>query len=131
LSIALDTNVIVRFLARDNMKQHTEAALLISQQTCYVQDTVVLELEWVLRKTFRYERDQIVAAFDVMADLNNLKIENQLRLTSALDGYRSGMDFADAYHLAGAADADAFATFDRNLIKRASRTFIKPPVIQP
>ena len=131
MSIALDTNVLVRFLARDNKKQHDEAARLISQQPCHVQDTVILELEWVLRKTFRYEREQIIAAFDVMADLDSLKLENPARLVSAIDGYRSGLDFADSYHLAGSSDATAFATFDRNLGKRASRSFARPPVIHP
>ncbi len=131
MSVALDTNVLLRFLTRDDPKKHYAAARLISRQTCFVLDTVLLELEWVLRKTFGYDRQQIAAVLDVMTNSAGLKVENQLRLSSALSAYRSGMDFADAFHLAGAAETAAFATFDRQLIKRASRSFAKPPVIHP
>jgi hypothetical protein len=41
------------------------------------------------------------------------------------------MDFADAMHLAGSAGAEAFATFDRGLVKAAKHLDASPPVIAP
>jgi hypothetical protein len=38
-------------------------------------------------------------------------------ISIAVDWYKNGMDFADAIHLAQSQDAEAFATFDKKLIK--------------
>jgi predicted nucleic acid-binding protein len=42
-------------------------------------------------------------------------------LIQALDWADRGMDFADALHLASAADCDAFASFDAELRRTAAK----------
>jgi predicted nucleic-acid-binding protein len=96
-----------------------------------VQTTVVLELEWILRSVYGYTAEQIAKALNVLMETEGLDIEEPLRLQAAVRGLVDGLDFADAYHVAGAFDAIAFATFDQDLFKRASRSFLKPLVIQP
>jgi predicted nucleic-acid-binding protein len=131
VSTFVDTNILVRLLTRDDEAQLGKAKLFVAENDCVVQTTVVLELEWILRSAHRYSREQIAQALSMLMETEGLKIEDPLRLKSAVRGLADGLDFADAYHLAGAVDADAFATFDRDLAKHASRTFARSPVIQP
>jgi len=51
---AIDTNIIVRFLTRDNQKQFTKAKEVFSQQKLFIPDTVILESEWVLRFAYHF-----------------------------------------------------------------------------
>jgi predicted nucleic-acid-binding protein len=129
--IAIDTNVLLRVLTRDDMRQHEIAMDFLSGRDCRVQTTVVLELEWVLRSVHRYTPSQIADAFDVLFTTERLFVEEPERLRRSIQGLRDGLEFTDAYHLAGAIDCDSFATFDRPLIKRARRTFEQPPLIHP
>jgi predicted nucleic-acid-binding protein len=131
VSTFVDTNILVRLLTRDDETQLRKAKLFVAENNCLVQTTVVLELEWILRSVHRYSREQIAKALNMLMETEGLEIEESMRLKSAVRGLADGLDFADSYHLAGATDAAAFATFDRNLAKRASRSFTKPPVIHP
>ena len=131
MSISLDTIVLVRFFARDDIDQYQRVATVLASRLCHVQDTVILELEWVLRKTFRYDRNAIAAVFDVMTNLENLLLDDPDRLSKALRGYREGLDFADAFHLAGAFRHHTFMTFDLDLIKKAPHSFNQPTVTHP
>jgi predicted nucleic-acid-binding protein len=131
VSTFIDTNILVRLLTHDDVTQLRKAKLFVAENNCLVQTTVVLELEWILRSVHRYSREQIAKALNMLMETEGLEIEDPMRLKSAVRGLADGLDFADSYHLAGATDAAAFATFDRNLAKRASRSFTKPPVIHP
>jgi predicted nucleic-acid-binding protein len=129
--IAIDTNVLVRVLTRDDLRQFEVAMRFLTQNDCRVQTSIVLELEWVLRSVHHYSPTQIADAFEVLFETRGLSIDEPERLGKAVDGLRHGMEFTDAYHLAGAIDCSSFATFDRPLIKRAARVFDQPPLIHP
>ena len=47
-------------------------------------------------------------------------VQNAEAVWAALDDYAAGVDFADALHVRGVADCDAFLTFDRKLIRTAA-----------
>jgi predicted nucleic acid-binding protein len=53
--------------------------------------------------------------------LPTVTVQDAVWLHQALDWTEQGMDFADALHLAAAANCDAFVTFDRRLISTAAR----------
>jgi len=72
--------------------------------------------------------NRIAHAFESLLDLPNLHFERKNDVLSALERYRVGYDFADALHHAAAVGCDAFATFDRDLIKRAKRRSLMPPI---
>jgi predicted nucleic-acid-binding protein len=131
LSVVIDTNVLVRFIARDDADQHARAAHLLARSGCRLLDTVLLETEWVLRKIYKYSREQIAVAFEIIGGIEGVTAESPERLTGAITAYRAGMDFADAFHIAGAKDAHAFASFDIDLIKKAQRAFSSPSFVQP
>lgn len=119
--IALDTNVVVRFLVNDDKAQGRRARNVIARGDVFVGPTVLLETEWVLRSAYGFPADEVGRFFRALLGLPGLTTESPERIGRALDGYEAGLDFADALHLASADAADAFATFDRRLARRASR----------
>jgi len=120
--IAVDTNVLVRFLVRDDPAQAARAAALIRANEIWVCKTVLLETEWVLRSLYGFSPEHLAEALRSLAGLPTIFLEDELVIAKALDWFREGLDFADALHLASARDAKRFATFDRKLARQARRT---------
>jgi len=112
--LAVDTNVIVRYLTRDDAEQFAKASALISGEDVYVCTTVLLETEWVLR------RERVIAALGAFAGLPRVTLEDPASIAKALDWTRRGMDFADALHLAKAQGCEAFVSFDQRLAAAAN-----------
>ena len=117
--IAVDTNVLVRFLVRDDAKQAARAASLIRKEEIWIAKTVLLETDWVLRSLYGFSPESVAEALRKLAGLGAVFLEDELAVAKALDWSREGLDFADALHLASAGNAKQFATFDRKLAKQA------------
>ena len=111
--LAVDTNVIVRYLTADHPEQFAKASALVQGEDVYVCSTVLLETEWVLRRGYRFSRDRISAALTAFAGLPRVTLEDAALAAKALEWMRSGLDFADALHLAKAAGCEAFVSFDQ------------------
>jgi predicted nucleic-acid-binding protein len=126
--IAIDTNVIVRYLVADQSEQFRRATALIEAEQVFVPSTVALEAEWVLRAIYRLNRAAILGALRKFAALPTVAFENMGILTQALDWAEQGMDFADALHLASAAGCVAFASFDRGLKQTAAK--LRAPAVR-
>jgi predicted nucleic-acid-binding protein len=118
---ALDTNVLVRYLVHDDAAQAAAARRLIRRlvgegQTLFVPVTVVLELEWVLRSSFGYAKDEATEILSNLFSAGDLTFESERALEVALHLYRDGSaDFADCLHVALAAQAGELPlwTFDK------------------
>ena len=67
--LAVDTNVIVRYLTGDDAEQFAKASALIRDEDVYVCTTVLLETEWVLRRGYRFSRERVSAALTAFAGL--------------------------------------------------------------
>ena len=117
--LAIDTNVVVRYLTNDDPVQSPRARRLIDGQPVFVAVTVVLEAEWVLRSAYGYGQAAIVGALRRFGGLPTVELEDAAIVSSALDLSEAGMDFADALHLGKAAHCAGFATFDRSFLKAA------------
>ena len=119
---AVDTNVVVRYLTGDDPEQALKARHLIDHDVVFVTRTVLLEVEWVLRGVYDFPMDRIVPALRGFAGLPGVTVEDAPLAAQALDWAASGMDFADALHLAGAGagGCDGFATFDKHLVRSAA-----------
>jgi predicted nucleic-acid-binding protein len=123
---AVDTNVVVRYLTRDHAEQFSRASALIESGPVYVGMTVLLETEWVLRSAYRFSPTAIAQAIRALAGLPTVTVQEPTQLKMALDLLESGIDMADAFHLAAANGCEAFMTFDRDLAKRASGLTVVP-----
>ena len=99
---ALDTNVLVRYIVQDDEAQLVAARRLIRKcvarnQTLFIPVTVTLELEWVLRASFEYDKDEVLDALSNLFSAAELSFESERALEVALQLYRTGAaDFADA-----------------------------------
>jgi predicted nucleic-acid-binding protein len=111
--LAVDTNVIIRYLTGDEAEQFAKAKALIDGEDLFVCTTVLLEAEWVLRSVYRYRRDQLVRALRAFAGLPRITLEDPALAARALGWMADGMDFADALHLAKAEGCEAFVSFDQ------------------
>ena len=120
--LAVDTNVVIRYLTADHPDQSAKAASVVNgRDTLLVCTTVLLETEWVLRTGYRYDRPRIVEAFRAFLGLPNVALEDPTLVAKALAWTEQGMDFADALHLAKADGCEGFLTFDRRLLAIGSR----------
>lgn len=117
--IAIDTNLIVRYLTGDHPEQAARARVLVDGQAVFVAVTVMLEVEWVLRSAYGYRPADISKALRAFGGLPTVTVEDAEVVAEALDHAEQGMDFADALHLGKSADCEGFATFDRKFVKAA------------
>jgi len=117
--ISPDTNLLVRVITRDDPAQAASMLEVLRSDTLWISKTVLLELEWVLRFTYGFERDAVNHALTLVCTLENAEIEDARQLDRALDWHLKGMDFADALHLASCPEHATFATFDRKMARAA------------
>ena len=118
MRIALDTNIIVRFLTHDDEAQYQRAYALFQCPRIFVPTTVLLETEWVLRFAYKYDATEIIRAFRMLLGLANVEAEDPGRIARALTWHETGVDFADALHLASSQQCDVLYTFDRKFVKK-------------
>ncbi|MGO9421388.1 type II toxin-antitoxin system VapC family toxin [Roseiarcus sp.] len=119
--IAIDTNVIVRFLVDDDHSQAERAKNLIAAEDTFLATSVLLETEWVLRTAYGLPRQDVCDKLRAFLRLPRVAAQERAAAVAALDWARQGMDFADALHLATSSECEAFASFDRALAKAAAR----------
>lgn len=122
--IALDTNVLVRFLTQDDDAQFQVAADLIEGCTRdvpgYVCREVMIELVWVLERAYKYSREEIAEALLSIVTASQLLVENAQDIASIVNLYRKeGYDFADLMIRQAAAKAEnrTLKTFDQKLAR--------------
>lgn len=131
--LAVDTNVVVRYLAADHPDQSERARVLMTGQEVWVPTTVLLEAEWVLRRAYRFGPAEIGNAFRQLAGMPMVAVEDPELLFHALEVFAAGMDMADALHYASASAREGcqgFATFDEALIRSAASAGTLP-VVRP
>jgi predicted nucleic-acid-binding protein len=119
--LAIDTNLIVRYLVGDDPEQAVRARRLIENNDVFVCTTVVLETEWALRSAYGFSATQYVKALTAFAGLPRVTLEDSPAVAKALGWIRQGIDFADGLHLARAEEScEAFITFDQALARAAN-----------
>ena len=130
--IALDTNILARYLLDDEPAQARAARRLLADAKAeyWIPVTVVLELAWVLRKTDA-PRNVVMERLRDLLSLRNVRMQNADLVFQSLRWAAQGMDLADALHLVLSGKAERFATFDEALIKQARKLGVRPPVSAP
>ena len=131
--IALDTNVVVRLLTNDDPSQAAEAARLVASEPVFLPLSVVLETEWVLRSVYGLGRETVANAFRSLLGIASVAAEAVDRVGQALDWYERGFDFADALHLASAAQvgAERIATFDGRFLRLTNAQSLGVRAVRP
>jgi predicted nucleic-acid-binding protein len=116
----LDTNVIVRFLMKDDAEQAALANTVFAELTVvapgFVCREVLVELVWVLQKIYRLPRTDIADAVEGLLGAREIVVESADQVAVAVDRLRKGgAGFADQMiALAGqGAGCGKTITFDR------------------
>lgn len=130
--IGLDTNVLVRYVAQDDLKQSPQATRLIESLTSdspgYVSLISVVELVWVLSGSYAASRDDISGVLETLLRAKELVIADADVVWKALRLFKqSKADFADCLieRCAHTAGCDHTATFDRVAAKYCGMRLIE------
>ena len=131
---SVDTNVLVRYLVRDDARQSAQAVACINGvaaagQAIHITRTVTLELEWVLRSRYRFDKATVLGTLRALLESADLSFEAEGAIEHACYLYEQGnADFADALHLACCTTDDAlpFLTFDDKASKLAGARLAGP-----
>jgi predicted nucleic acid-binding protein len=119
--LAIDTNIVVRYVVGDGGDEYSRAVDIVENNPVSIAVTVILETEWVLLHAYKLPRNVVLLAFERLFGLPTVSASEPVILRKALSLAGSGVDFADALHLAQAGPRDTFVTFDKALAKRAAR----------
>jgi predicted nucleic-acid-binding protein len=129
----LDTNVLVRWLLDDDARQTASITALLSDvraraDTLFVPTTVALELEWVLRSRYGFDKLTVLKTFGALLETQELDFENEALLEQSLALYKNGgADFADCLHASACAVVrrSPLLSFDRGAAKLEGAALLK------
>ena len=99
--LGIDTNVLVRFLVRDDEVQFEKARKLIKREVAagrrvFVNQLVLMETEWVLRSRYAAPKNQIIEAISSLLDATDVQFEDEPSIEEGLFMWKdSTADFAD------------------------------------
>jgi len=95
VKVAVDTNVLVRYLTWDAEEQAIEAAAILESRDVIMISTIVLcELVWVLKRAYRYATVEIVDVVRRLIQTRNIEIDRPAAEVG-LQTLARGGDFAD------------------------------------
>ena len=95
----IDTNILIRFLTRDDEKQAQRAAQIIQEECTeespgFLTNIVLVELVWTLSRIYGYSRPQIVMALQALLNSRELTFESPDEIRAALEHYEEGQPCA-------------------------------------
>lgn len=127
--IAIDTNVIVRYLVGDDPEQTEAAQALVDGLTPdepgFICREVMLETAWVLERNYDFTRARVAEALMDLTASESIVVENSDEAAAAAHQYgQGGADFADRMILSAARRWGALPlhTFDRRLSRLEGTT---------
>lgn len=100
--IGIDTNILIRYLTRDDEKQSTEVLNFLnrysgSESSIYINNIVLCEVIRILESAYEYSRRQISHALMLILQTPEFAFENHTAIVKVLYEYEytSDVDFAD------------------------------------
>jgi predicted nucleic-acid-binding protein len=118
---AVDTNVLVRLVTRDDAAQVAAAEAFVARGA-WVSQLVLMEAVWVLDSVYELNAEQLITAVDMLLEHKDLTVDGADSVRAALQQYRkkkSSVSFSDCLVLEAARRAGhlPLGTFDRGFSK--------------
>jgi predicted nucleic-acid-binding protein len=117
---AVDTNVLVRLIARDDPKQVAAAEAFVAPGA-WVSHVVLVEAVWVLMSVYELEAPAVATAVDMLLNHRDLTLQDAESVAAALEQYRArpAVGFSDCLVLEVARKAGhlPLGSFDKDLAK--------------
>src|SRR5450631_33637 len=118
--LAVDTNVLVRLIARDDPTQVRVADEFVSKGA-WISHLVLAETVSVLDSVYGLSREKLTVAVEMLLNHRELTLQDSDVVAAALDNFRkrTAVDFSDCLVLGIAKKAGhiPLATFDRDFRK--------------
>jgi predicted nucleic-acid-binding protein len=115
---AVDTNILVRLITRDDARQAASADTFI-EKGAWVSVLALAEATWVLAAVYERKATEVATAIEMLLNHRDLTLQDSDTVAAALDLFRSrpALGFSDCLmlHLARKAGHLPLGTFDRNL----------------
>jgi predicted nucleic-acid-binding protein len=124
LKISVDTNVLVRFVVRDDENQWRAAVKILQDaEIVAISMSCLCESVWVLKKSYRFGQEEISAVVDTLLDAGNVVV-NREAVEAGLATFKAGGDFADgviAYE-GSMVGGETFVSFDKKAVSLISKS---------
>jgi predicted nucleic-acid-binding protein len=118
--LSVDTNVLVRLIARDDAAQVSAAEKTVGKGA-WISHLILAETLWVFDSVYGLSREQIATAVEMLLNHQELSLQDADVVTAALAHFRryAKVDFSDclALEIARKAGHIPLATFDRDFAK--------------
>jgi predicted nucleic-acid-binding protein len=118
--LAVDTNVLVRLIARDDANQVRVADEFVGKGA-WISHLVLAETVWVLDSVYGLSREKLTVAVEMLLNHRELTLQDADVVAEALENFRkrTAVDFSDCLALGIAKKAGhiPIATFDRDFAK--------------
>jgi predicted nucleic-acid-binding protein len=119
MKIAVDTNVLLRDVLNDNLRQASSAGEILEvADLVAVSLPVLCEFAWVLRQGYKKSCADIAHAIRVLISSDNI-VADRTAIHAGLAVLDAGGDFADGViaHEGGRLGAEEFVSFDKQAVK--------------
>lgn len=116
--IVIDTSCLIRFLTNDDKeKSEIVAKILKSKEEIIIPAVVFCELEYVLKRLYKVQRQEILRIFRFLVSRSNIKIEKEIK--TAIEFFAStSISFSDCLIASEAKMAEVkLVSFDQKLLK--------------
>lgn len=117
---AIDTNILVRLVTRDDEEQ-TESAERFVAKGAWASHLVLAETSWVLDSVYDRSREEIASAIEMLLDHEHITVQDQEVVEAAVEKFRrhKRVSFSDilVLEIARKSGHIPLGTFDRDLAK--------------
>ena len=99
--IAVDTNVLVRYITNDDKEQALLATTLLDsyigkEKSIFINNIVLCELVWVLVRGYKYQKEDIIKTLKLLLSSVEFEFENhELAFLTVIEYEKAEADFSD------------------------------------
>jgi predicted nucleic-acid-binding protein len=113
--VTFDTNIFIRFFTGDKPEDADKVEKVISAENAiYVSDIVFTEIEYVLRRLYRLEKDDILKAYSFI--LSNPKFVYSSYVSEAINLFKkNNISISDCFVIASS--RGKLVSFDKKILK--------------
>jgi predicted nucleic-acid-binding protein len=102
MSIGVDTNIIIRYIVRDDEEQAAKADSVFTKSDLnnpiLINHIVVVETIWVLKILYKYPKSDLIKVLEILLFNTEIKVLNSEEAQKALLMFQNGTaDFSDYY----------------------------------
>lgn len=135
--IGIDTNVLIRFLVKDELKEFQLVDQLFikarsSRQTLHISVVVLCEVVWVLESCYNVSKNRILEVMQFLLQVDLMEIDCREQVMNTMELYREySADFADCLlgELHRSNGCDHTVTFDKKASQLPSfKRLVQKPV---